>query len=133
MNAHDEQSLTSSVEPASQPGPPAFAHGQALDEARAEFQAAWQAKQERVERVRQLAGKVAHVETWLFRLAIVFLLIATLVIANMLVGWLNLDLIRPPAYGMVACNLFGTLAGWVRTRLNRYADRLAVAEVRYPY
>jgi hypothetical protein len=107
--------------------------GAALDEARAEFRAAWQAKQERAARVRQLAGKVARVETWAVRIAKLLILVtACILVGSLIAGAFQLDLVRAPVYGMLACRGVDAFAGWVRTRLNRYADQMEADEVRYP-
>lgn len=128
MKTHPEQSSTSSMEAESHPGTRVSAHGQALDE----FRAAWQAKRERAERVRGLAQTLGGVRVLTVLLTMLVLLITTSIVwVTMLTESFELSQVWVPALGIAGCRAVGLLAGWVRTRLNRYADRLEAAEVRY--
>lgn len=138
MKTHHEQPSTSAVGGASQPGTPVSAHGQALEETRAQFRAAWQAKQERAERIRAHARNVDKVLTWSARIGLLIVYVSACVLALGLgkrVGFW--EVVRTAPYlplvrSYLGCSLICVCAWVLRGCLQRSADRLQAAEVWYP-
>ena len=108
------------------------AEGQALDEARAEFRAAWQAK---LDRKRGRAETLNRVATWSDRLvsALLVLCLGGLILARVIFGVVPADdVLWVGALGIWGCNLVHTFALVASHRLKRSADRLEAVEIRHP-
>jgi len=134
MKIHYEQPRTV-TKTASLQNEDADSHGQALEAARAEFRAAWQAKQDRANRLRARAEKAQRVETWAawnvpWNLWVVYVLVLFPVVVG---GWVDfgstfrfvglLVLLR----GMTYCGAWVTRAVFTRA-----TERLEPAEIHYP-
>lgn len=113
----------------------ANSHGQALDEARAEFRAAWQAKQDRANRLRARAEKAKRMETWAawnvpWNLWVVYVLVLFPVVVG---GWVDFGSTFRFVGLLVLLRGLTYCGAWVtRAVFTRAAERLEAAEIQYP-
>jgi len=113
-------------------------YGQRLDDARAEFRMAWQAKLDRVHQIRERVGKAQQVGTWTTKIGALAILWSGSVLVLCLIAGTDLDAIirmvafRVGAHGLLICGLVRLWAQGISALYSRSADRLEAKEIRLP-
>lgn len=137
MNTHRPQSRAAEAA-ASRPSSPGSVDGQALEAARAEFRAAWEAKQARAGRIRARARNAERVRTWSARIGVLIVFVSGGVLALGLGNGAGFwEVVRtvpylPLVWSYLACSVICVCAWALRVCLQRFADRLEASEVRSP-
>ena len=136
MNTRYEQ-LPTTAEALRPQSTTASAEGQALEAARAEFRAAWQAKLNRANQIRTWAQFVERVGTWFGRVGVLIVLFSScIVFVGLMVGMDPVTVVwkvaRALRYPWLACSQTHLAAHVTRRLLKRSAERLEAAEIRLP-
>lgn len=103
-----------------------------LDDARAEFRAAWQAKADRVSRYREWAAKADTLSQWVATTTMLILFLFVWAVVNSLSrDTFQFRHFRSSLFGVLGCVLVQYITVWASALISWCADRLEVAEVNY--